>query len=182
MNTVVLGLGSNNSFNGMSPVELLAHAVNELREVLEEISVSSIYESKAMYVTDQNNFFNMAVMGHVSDEITPYSLLNFIHKVEAKYGRDRSKEIRFGPRSLDIDIEEFGSVCLNEPDLILPHPRMAERQFVLLPVLEIFSKSADCLKKEQIKKQLDLHPDQGVVLCDEQVQKRFESVCHAKTF
>lgn len=94
-----------------------------------------------MYVTDQEDFFNMVVSGNYSG--TPHQLLDQIHLVEAEYGRDRSKEIRNGPRSLDIDIELFGNLKVNETDLIIPHERMCERAFVLKPLVEVLKKSAD---------------------------------------
>ena len=93
----------------MSSVELLASACRALSEVLAEITCSSLYMSKAMYVEDQADFYNMAVKGFVSDSADPFLLLKAVNKIEAEYGRDRSKEIRFGPRPLDIDIEEFGT-------------------------------------------------------------------------
>ena len=175
MKTVVLGLGSNNTLGSMTSVEILAHAVGELSAVVKDIQKSSVYESDPMYVTDQNNFYNMVVRGGVSDDCSPYELLDFIHRIEAKYGRDRSKEIRFGPRTLDIDIEEFGSVVINDPDLILPHPRIHERQFVLLPLLEILKLSADRLVVEKYEKMLKLLPNQGVRLCGKEIQDEFNT-------
>lgn len=109
-----------------------------------------------MYVTDQEDFFNMVVSGNYSG--TPHQLLDQIHLVEAEYGRDRSKEIRNGPRSLDIDIELFGNLKVNETDLIIPHERMCERAFVLKPLVEVLKKSADDNKadivfyEEELKK------------------------------
>ena len=118
----------------------------------------------------------MAVTGFVDDSASPFELLDEIHRIEEQFGRNRSKEIRFGPRSLDIDIEEFGSLVLNVPDLILPHPRMNERAFVLIPVLEILKKSADCNKKEAIFSSLKKLPEQGVVQCSKTVQEKFLSL------
>lgn len=170
---VILGLGSNNSFMGMEPVELLAYGCKRLYSVMTDFTCSSLYESKAMYVTDQSDFYNMVVMGNIDDSISPYQFLNKIHQIEAEFGRDRSKEIRFGPRSLDIDIEIFGNLQSSDPDLLLPHPRTKERQFVLLPALEILKKDADVQIRKDFESALKLLPDQGVRLCSEQIQKRF---------
>lgn len=173
---VLLGLGSNTSFAGLSSLELLAKACQDLRGLLQNFSFSSVYESKAMYVTNQDNFYNMAVKGFVEDSMDPFELLNKINAIEAKYGRDRTKEIRFGPRSLDIDIEEFGSKRINFPDLILPHPRIQEREFVLLPALEILDKSADCKLWETLNSYLKSLLPQGVTKCPEKTQILFKSI------
>ena len=61
-----------------------------------------------MYVENQSDFYNMVMLGTLSDEYTPHKLLEYIHRVESLLGRNRAKEIRFGPRSIDIDIEFFG--------------------------------------------------------------------------
>ena len=133
---------------------------------MENCVFSSVYKTKAMYVEDQEDFYNMATIGYVSDDTDAFDFLKTINKIEAKYGRDRDKEIRFGPRSLDIDIELFGNETINTPELQIPHVRMEERMFVLIPTLEILNDSADelirakyekCLlklqKEEQWKKQ-----------------------------
>lgn len=138
---VVLGLGSNKSFDSRKPVELLSGAVRSLSEFIENLEVSSVYRSAAMYVTDQDDFYNMVATGDYSG--TPRQLLDRIHLLEAEFGRDRTQEFRNGPRSLDIDIELFGDLKINEADLIIPHERMCERSFVLTPLVEVLKKSAD---------------------------------------
>lgn len=143
MKKVILGLGSNRSFDSLSPVQLLDAACEALREIMVNPVFSSVYSSKAMYVTDQEDFYNMVCIGYVEDEEEPYGFLEKIHRIENKYGRDRSKEIRFGPRSLDIDIEKFGDFVSDDPVLTVPHPRMQERAFVLIPLLELLSESAE---------------------------------------
>lgn len=133
----------------MSSVEILQKACLELKSLLENPFFSSVYKTKAMYVEDQNDFYNMAVVGFVPDELSPYKLLSDINEIEAKYGRNRSKEIRFGPRSLDIDIELFSNLTINDTKLEIPHPRLKERAFVLIPALEILDKNADELIREE---------------------------------
>ena len=130
MISVLLGLGSNTQYEGFSSIELLSNACKKLSSVLESMICSSIYITKAQIVTDQDDFYNMVVKGFVPDSMTPYELLEIIHSIEAEGGRNRSKEIRFGPRSLDIDIEEFGDFSINTEKLQIPHPRMKEREFV----------------------------------------------------
>ncbi len=146
MVNVLLGLGSNRSFNGKEPVSLLKEACLSLRTILKDIRFSSIYKSAAMYYLNQEDFYNMAVTGKY--EGSAFELLDDIHKIEETYGRDRKKEIRNGPRPIDIDIELFGSMKINSPSLIIPHERMLERAFVLMPAIEILEENADVSKKD----------------------------------
>ena len=108
MKRVLLGLGSNKSFNNKSPLELLAAAGEELGLLMSDVHFSSVYKTRAMYVKDQKDFYNAAALGYVDDGVAARDFLHQINQIEAKYGRDRSCEVRFGPRSLDIDIELFG--------------------------------------------------------------------------
>lgn len=173
MTTVVLGLGSNSNYKNMLPLEILAAASARLERILEGAIFSSVYETRPMYYEAQENFFNLIVCGSVSETVSPLDLLETVNAIEAEFGRNRSEEQRFGPRPLDIDIEEFGVVKMNENRLVLPHPRMSERQFVLVPLLEILEKSADFNKKEEIRKIVGRLPDQGVRKCSCEVQQRF---------
>ena len=158
----MLGLGSNTQYEGFSSIELLSNACKKLSSVLESMVCSSIYITKAQIVTDQDDFYNMVVKGFVPDSMTPYELLEIIHSIEAEGGRNRSKEIRFGPRSLDIDIEEFGNISISDEKLQIPHPRIQERAFVLIPALEILNESADSLLRKTYENFLNKLPDQGV--------------------
>lgn len=141
MEKVVLGLGSNSKYNDLRPVQILAKACGLLEKILDGFTFSSIYRTAAMYVTDQEDFYNMVVSGNFCG--TPRELLDEVHSIENLYGRNRTKEIRFGPRPLDIDIEMFGNQKICEPDLVIPHERMTERAFVLVPYLEILEKDAE---------------------------------------
>lgn len=173
---VILGLGSNTEYGKMQPVELLASGCRALTRLLCEMQVSSVYESKAMYVTDQKNFYNMAVKGFVPEGTDPFALLDEINKIEALFGRNREKEIRFGPRPLDIDIEEFGEISIDTEKLQIPHPRMKEREFVLIPVLEILKESADCKLAEKLNFYRKSIEPQGVEKCPENVQVLFKNL------
>ncbi|MDE5899536.1 MAG: 2-amino-4-hydroxy-6-hydroxymethyldihydropteridine diphosphokinase [Treponemataceae bacterium] len=170
---VLLGLGSNAEFQGRSPLALLASACARLESLLCGAEFSSVYESRAMYVTEQRSFYNMAARGLVPDSMEPHALLRALHEIERAHGRERSREVRNGPRPLDIDIEEFGTVELADAELTLPHPRMHERQFVLIPALEIFQKYADCLEGKALASYARRLPDQGVVRCSEEIQREF---------
>lgn len=154
MKRVLLGLGTNKEYEGKSCIEILNHACCDLANLLKNVIVSSVYKTKAMYVTNQDDFYNMVLMGFVAEDCNPFVLLEQIHQIENKYGRNREKEIRFGPRSLDIDIEIFGEEIINHKDLQIPHVRFKERAFVLIPMLEILENFADDLLKEECKKNL----------------------------
>ncbi len=137
MEKILLGLGSNRSWKGLGPLDLLEEGKKALASLFIDFKVSSVYRTKAMYVEDQEDFYNAVILGTVKDGLSPHDFLDEIHKIEASFGRDRSKEIRFGPRSLDIDIELWGRKKINLPDLVIPHPRLLERAFVLVPLSEI---------------------------------------------
>lgn len=148
---VALGLGSNRKFEGRSPVQILGEAVFELKKILKGLEFSGVYKTRAMYYEDQDDFYNMAVLGCVDGDADggargAFELLQKTQGVEARFGRDRSKEIRNGPRSLDIDIELYGSQKISAEDLTVPHPRLKERAFVLVPLVEILAKDADNIK------------------------------------
>ena len=73
----------------------------------------------------------------VATELSPRALLERAQRVEAMFGRDRAREQRWGPRTLDIDIIAYDELALDEPGLTLPHPAFNERAFVLAPLAEI---------------------------------------------
>ena len=124
--------------------------------------MSSIYKTKAMYVTDQEDFFNAAVFGYYNGN--PEDLLCQTQGIEALFGRNREKEFRNGPRSLDIDIELFGNYTVNSSKLEIPHPRLQERQFILIPLLDVLKDSADIPNRSVFENYLKQLPDQGVQL------------------
>lgn len=152
----VLGLGSNKSWGGLKPLELLSFACFRLKKLfVSDIRVSSIYISKAMYLEDQADFHNMCVSGFTN--LSAAELLQKIHEIESFLGRDRENETRNGPRSIDIDIELYGTEKIDFLDskdkmknLQVPHPRLQERAFVLLPLLDVLPKDSDILNKFQI--------------------------------
>jgi 2-amino-4-hydroxy-6-hydroxymethyldihydropteridine diphosphokinase len=99
------------------------------------IARSSDYRTPPWGVTDQPPFINCAIA--VETMLTPQALLDCAHAVERALGRDRSREQRWGPRTIDVDLLAYGDVTIAKPDLTLPHPRLFERAFVLIPLAEI---------------------------------------------
>lgn len=155
MKRVLFGLGSNKSFDNKTPLQLLESACVNLSRYLVKPSFSSVYKTKAMYVENQNDFFNMCVLGFVTDDLSAFDLLKITQKIEKEHGRNREKEIRFGSRSLDIDIELFGDEKINHLILQIPHPRVLERMFVLIPAIEVLKDSADEFIREEYIKNLE---------------------------
>lgn len=96
---------------------------------------SSDYRTPPWGVLDQPAFINCVIA--VSTTLTPAELLACAQSVERQFGRDRSKEQRWGPRTLDIDLLAYGDLAIDTPELTLPHPRLFERAFVLVPLAEI---------------------------------------------
>jgi 2-amino-4-hydroxy-6-hydroxymethyldihydropteridine diphosphokinase len=96
---------------------------------------SSDYRTPPWGLADQPPFVNLAIA--VGTTLTPRALLDRALTVEAMFGRDRRKERRWGPRTLDIDIIAFDEIEIEEPGLTLPHPHLFERAFVLAPLAEI---------------------------------------------
>lgn len=96
---------------------------------------SSDYATPPWGFKYQPPFINLCIA--VETTLAPRDLLARGQEVELKLGRDRAHEKRWGPRTCDIDIIAYGDLTLDEPGLILPHPRLFERAFVLLPLAEI---------------------------------------------
>jgi 2-amino-4-hydroxy-6-hydroxymethyldihydropteridine diphosphokinase len=96
---------------------------------------SSDYATPPWGVVDQPPFVNLCIA--VETTLTPQALLERAQAVERAFGRNRAKEQRWGPRALDIDLLAYDNVTLDEPGLTLPHPRLFERAFVLVPLAEI---------------------------------------------
>nr|WP_218624972.1 2-amino-4-hydroxy-6-hydroxymethyldihydropteridine diphosphokinase [Sporosarcina sp. E16_3] len=96
-------------------------------------SVSSIYETAPVGFTDQADFLNMVVC--VETALTAQALLDACQKIE--HGLGRVRDVRWGPRTADLDILLYNNENIETENLIVPHPRMYERAFVLIPLLEI---------------------------------------------
>ncbi|HBM11473.1 MAG TPA: 2-amino-4-hydroxy-6-hydroxymethyldihydropteridine diphosphokinase [Rhodospirillaceae bacterium] len=126
---VYLALGGNLGDRHLS----LRTAIERLQEHVAIDQQSGIYETAPMYVADQPAFLNMVVSG-VTD-LTPLALLDFLKRLESEIGRVPS--VVNGPRQIDLDILFYGDTVLDSDRLTLPHPRIAERAFVLVPLCDI---------------------------------------------
>jgi 2-amino-4-hydroxy-6-hydroxymethyldihydropteridine diphosphokinase len=130
MNTVYLALGTN--------IEPRENHINHALHLLEGdhitiLQQSSIYETAPVGYTDQAEFLNMVIK--LETELSAIQLLDFCQKIETELGRKRT--FRFGPRTIDLDILLYNNENINVERLMVPHPRMHERAFVLIPLHEI---------------------------------------------
>ena len=126
---VGLALGSNIG----DRLAALRAAVEAMRALVTIDKISPVYETAAAYITDQPPFLNAALTG--TTFLTPQALLTQLKSLEIEIGR--LPTFRYGPRLLDIDILFYGDQVLKQPDLTVPHPRMAERDFVMRPLADI---------------------------------------------
>lgn len=130
MNTVYLLLGSNEG----DRVDWLNQAIEQLQETCGRITQqSALYETAAWGIEDQPNFLNMALC--ISTTLAPTALLKNINIIESNLGRQRT--LKWGQRTLDIDILFFNDDIINLPELIVPHPHLEKRRFALIPLNEI---------------------------------------------
>lgn len=127
--TIHIALGSNLG----ERLQHLARARELMGEFVHISAESSVYETPPWGVVDQPRFLNQVVRG--STALAPLHLLNSLKAVERQMGR--VKGVRYGPRIIDLDILLYGRRVINYKRLQVPHPRMLERAFVLVPLAEI---------------------------------------------
>ena len=129
---VFLGLGSNLGDRASN----LAAARSALsRGVIGIVAESSVYQTEPWGPVPQGRYLNQVL--RATSELAPRDLLAKLLEIERALGRDRTREERYGPRTIDLDILLYGEREVREPDLQIPHPRMVERAFVLVPLAEI---------------------------------------------
>jgi 2-amino-4-hydroxy-6-hydroxymethyldihydropteridine diphosphokinase len=128
--TVYLGLGTNLG----DRLANLRLALARLRTLARLEDVSSLYETQPQGVSDQPLFLNAVC--RVTTGLEPQSLLRFLKNLEREIGRRPGGE-RWGPRPIDLDILLYDDRVVDTPELTVPHPRLAERAFVLIPLCEL---------------------------------------------
>ncbi len=129
MSRAVLSVGSNLG-------DRLGHlqgAIDALAEAVEVLAVSGVYETAPVGGPQQDDFLNAVVL--IEARMTPHDLLAVCQGIE--FAHDRVREIRWGPRTLDIDIIAMDGAVMDDASLTLPHPRAHERAFVCVPWLEV---------------------------------------------
>ncbi len=152
--TVYLGLGSNLG----DRQENLDRALDYLSQRLRLGKVSPVYDTEPLGDTDQPHFLNMVCQ--VFTYLEPTALLTLVKGIEKKLGRTGKTG---APRPIDIDILLFGEQVTDTPDLVIPHPRMTDRAFALIPLAEIAPDLVHPVSGQTIKQLLrDMTEKQGV--------------------
>ena len=135
MRTAYIGMGGNLASWAGAPEATLAAAVLRLGSLGRLVGRSSLYNTEPVGFAAQPRFVN--AVAALETELSPCELLDGLLAIEKEFGRDRAAGVVNGPRTLDLDILLFGDLEISEPNLRIPHPRLAERAFVLVPLCEI---------------------------------------------
>jgi 2-amino-4-hydroxy-6-hydroxymethyldihydropteridine diphosphokinase len=154
--TVYFGLGSNVG----DREEHLRAAIENLRAVVNVLRVSPVYETDPLEFTGQRRFLNLVV--EAETELFPMQLLARTARVERELGRVRT--IANGPRTIDIDILLYAKAVVRSAQLEIPHPRMAERRFVLAPLADLAPELRHPVSRRTVREMLDAAPEQMVCL------------------
>ena len=132
---VVLALGSNMG----EPIENLRLAIEKISAFAKVLSCSQIYKTEPVGYLDQADFFNATIL--CQTQLEPLELLKKCKEIESEMGRMQT--FRNAPRPIDIDIIFYEGVAMNTEILQIPHPRWSERDFVLSPLVDVFTDSFD---------------------------------------
>jgi len=143
--TVYIGVGSNIG----NREDNIAKAFLLLKNHFSSLETASLYESKALYYKNQPDFLNTVFKGIIQENKTPEQLLSLLLETENTLGRERCKALPKGPRNIDLDILLFGNHIINKENLIIPHPGIIERLFVLTPLLEFDKNLKDPVSGEK---------------------------------
>lgn len=141
MRTSYIGMGANLPGPAGPPEAALAAAAEGLNSIGRVTARSSLYSTTPVGFAGQPRFFNAAVA--LETELAPRPLLEALLGMERRFGRNRTTAIPNGPRTLDLDILLIEGVVVSEPGLEVPHPRLVERGFALIPLAEIAPQAID---------------------------------------
>jgi 2-amino-4-hydroxy-6-hydroxymethyldihydropteridine diphosphokinase len=133
MGNAIIALGGNVGDVRATFRKAIAHVCGMAQAVL--VARSSDYATPPWGNDQQPRFINACI--EIETSLDPHALLFTLQRIEKKFGRDRSKETRWGPRTLDLDLITYDGISLERAELTLPHPRLFERAFVLVPLAEI---------------------------------------------
>ena len=155
MSKIYLSIGSNKG-NRYSQIK---EALKLIREDLGEItSISKIYETKSLGF-ESENFLNLCIA--IKSELSPDKLLFSINSIEEKIGRKRDSK-KVNAREIDIDIIFYSNKIVNQEELIIPHPRLELRNFVLVPLSEIASDFVHPILLKSVKELLECSNDDNI--------------------
>ena len=148
MEMAYIGMGANLPSAAGPPDVTLAEALEWLNQCGRVVRRSSLYSTAPVGVADQPRFLN--AVAALETKLTPRQLLEELLRIERAFGRDRSGEVRNGPRTLDLDLLLYGDRVMEEAGLEIPHPRLTERLFVLVPLAEIASNVMDAARQRSV--------------------------------
>jgi 2-amino-4-hydroxy-6-hydroxymethyldihydropteridine diphosphokinase len=157
--TVYIALGTNLG-------DRLANLHAAIRSLLPEINVlaeSHVYETPPWGYEDQPSFLNMVVKAET--ELGPESLLKYLKQLEVELGREQN--FRWGPRLIDLDILFYDDLVINTPPLIIPHPRLYERAFVLVPLVDVAPELIHPVLQRSVSQLLGEVDSQGILRFDD---------------
>ncbi len=145
----------------------LHSALQALPPDVQPVRASQVYETAPWGVQDQPDFLNQVI--EAETDLTPESLLAYLKSIEAKLGR--APTYRYGPRLIDLDIVFYENWVLDQPDLAIPHPRISERAFVLVPLVEIAPDLVDPVSGQRVSSWLKKLGQDGVKLFEAEKNK-----------
>jgi len=154
-----IGLGSNLDSPAGPPAEIVSAAIESLGTLGMILARSSLYGSEPVGYAGQPAFVN-AVVALRGDQ-DPERLLNCLLVIERSYGRDRAKSAPKGPRTLDLDLLLMGDLIYESPSLVVPHPELPHRRFVLAPLVEIAPDVMHPVFRRTMRELLAGLPDEG---------------------
>ena len=158
MERIFLGLGGNVGNVAMAFDNAIENIETEIGKV---INKSKRYKTEPWGIKTQENFLNMVL--EIETELTPDEILSQIIDIEKKMGRYRDKQNQFGPRTIDIDILFYGDKIIRNNKLIIPHPRLHLRNFVLTPLKDIAPDLVHPVLRKNIKTLFKELPDDSRV-------------------
>ncbi len=156
MHTIYVALGANIG----NKKETIEKAITLLKEKVHVQKSAPIYETKPWGYIAQDNFLNTALKG--TTKLSPQDLLVFIKNIEKKLGR--IKRFKNGPREIDIDILFYDDIIHKNKDLQIPHPRIAERNFVLQPLQDINPELIHPMLQKSIRQLLQALPESSDII------------------
>ncbi len=157
MNKVYIGIGSNVG-NKLENIKRALNILNE-NEFIFNTKISSVYETIPYGTVDQDNFYNAVIFIETTLDLFP--LLNFTKKIEKQIGR--VKRINWGPREIDLDILLFNNVAYSNEQITIPHKDLHNRDFVLVPLLELNDKLIDPNSKKMFSEYLSELKDKYII-------------------
>ncbi len=140
----------------------LQQAIKLIRERVGVVTAqSSVYESEPWGYTSSNSFYNQLIV--VETKFNPQDVLRQLQEIEHQLGRVRDRGKKYIDRTLDLDILFYDDLVLNSEGLVIPHPEVANRRFVLVPLAELFPENIHPVLRKTFAQLLEFCPDKGNV-------------------